>query len=191
MFDVPQKFYELCRLCLSPDGAKLSIFEEEGTQRNFAEKILTCLSIAVSVVVCNPTRFIGRDHLCYSRRLCVCVSLSASFLQCRAFSLSLSRLLAHSLALSLVCRSFVRSFVRSEALSRALPRDSVSRSFSPSLSGPLAFAFAITLALVNRVSASVYMCACHGRKFGKRCVREISRRAAAAFKMAVISPART
>ncbi|XP_014489548.1 PREDICTED: transcription factor stalky-like isoform X2 [Dinoponera quadriceps] len=35
------------------------------------------------------------------------------------------------------------------------------------------------------------MCACHGRKFGKRCVREISRRAAAAFKMAVISPART
>jgi len=123
MFDVPQKFYELCRLCLSPDGAKLSIFEEEGTQRNFAEKILTCLSIAVSVVVCNRTRFIGRDHLCYSRRLCVCVSLSASFLQCRAFSLSLSRLLAHSLALSLVC-PFVRSFVQKR--SRALYRETQS-----------------------------------------------------------------
>ncbi|XP_011497247.1 PREDICTED: box A-binding factor-like [Ceratosolen solmsi marchali] len=47
MFDVPPKFYELCRLCLSSDGVKLSIFEEEGTQRNFADKILTCLSIAV------------------------------------------------------------------------------------------------------------------------------------------------
>ncbi|XP_003425585.1 box A-binding factor [Nasonia vitripennis] len=47
MFDVPGKFYELCRLCLSADGVKLSIFEEEGTQRNFADKILTCLSIAV------------------------------------------------------------------------------------------------------------------------------------------------
>ncbi|CAL1678886.1 unnamed protein product [Lasius platythorax] len=48
MFDVPQKFYELCRLCLSPDGVQLSIFEEEGIQRNFAEKILACLSITVN-----------------------------------------------------------------------------------------------------------------------------------------------
>ncbi|XP_058796252.1 putative uncharacterized protein DDB_G0279653 isoform X2 [Phymastichus coffea] len=47
MFDVPAKFYELCRLCLSHDGVKLSIFEEEGSQRNFAEKIASCLSIAV------------------------------------------------------------------------------------------------------------------------------------------------
>ncbi|XP_012271783.1 uncharacterized protein LOC105695085 [Orussus abietinus] len=47
MFDVPPKFYELCRLCLSSDGVKLSIFEEEGAQRNFAEKILTCLAITV------------------------------------------------------------------------------------------------------------------------------------------------
>ncbi|KAK2574951.1 hypothetical protein KPH14_008714 [Odynerus spinipes] len=47
MFDVPPKFYELCRLCLSSDGVKLSIFEEEGAQRNFADKILTCLSITV------------------------------------------------------------------------------------------------------------------------------------------------
>jgi hypothetical protein len=131
MFDVPQKFYELCRLCLSPDGAKLSIFEEEGTQRNFAEKILTCLSIAVSVVVCNRTRFIGRDHLCYSRRLCVCVSLSASFPQCRAFSLSLSRLLAHSLALLLVC-PFVRRSFRS-ALARSTARLSQSLLLTVSL----------------------------------------------------------
>ncbi|XP_046737425.1 uncharacterized protein LOC124406097 isoform X1 [Diprion similis] len=48
MFNVPPKFYELCRLCLSSDGVKLSIFDEEGTQRNFADKILTCLSIAVN-----------------------------------------------------------------------------------------------------------------------------------------------
>ncbi|XP_044008984.1 transcription factor elt-2-like isoform X2 [Aphidius gifuensis] len=48
MFNVPPKFYELCRLCLSSDGVKLSIFEEEGTQRNYADKILTCLSIAVN-----------------------------------------------------------------------------------------------------------------------------------------------
>ncbi|XP_012152594.1 uncharacterized protein LOC100877935 isoform X4 [Megachile rotundata] len=48
MFDVPPKFYELCRLCLSSDGVKLSIFEEEGAQRNFADKILTCLSITKS-----------------------------------------------------------------------------------------------------------------------------------------------
>ncbi|XP_063995597.1 GATA zinc finger domain-containing protein 11-like isoform X1 [Diachasmimorpha longicaudata] len=48
MFNVPPKFYELCRLCLSSDGVKLSIFEEEGAQRNFADKILTCLSITVN-----------------------------------------------------------------------------------------------------------------------------------------------
>lgn len=47
MFDVPQKFYELCRLCLSLDGVKYSIFEEGGTQENFAEKISACLSITV------------------------------------------------------------------------------------------------------------------------------------------------
>lgn len=33
------------------------------------------------------------------------------------------------------------------------------------------------------------VCACHGRKFGKRCVREISRLLTGAFKMAVISSA--
>ncbi|XP_053596551.1 uncharacterized protein LOC103574193 isoform X2 [Microplitis demolitor] len=47
MFNVPPKFYELCRLCLSSDGVKLPIFEDEGAQRNFADKILACLSIAV------------------------------------------------------------------------------------------------------------------------------------------------
>lgn len=49
MFNVPPKFYELCRLCLSSDGSKLPIFDDEGLQRNFADKILTCLSIAVSI----------------------------------------------------------------------------------------------------------------------------------------------
>ncbi|XP_071649525.1 uncharacterized protein [Temnothorax longispinosus] len=47
MFDVPQKFYELCRLCLSLDDVKYSIFEEGGTQQNYAEKISACLSITV------------------------------------------------------------------------------------------------------------------------------------------------
>ncbi|XP_011634536.1 transcription factor gaf1 [Pogonomyrmex barbatus] len=46
MFDVPQKFYDLCRLCLSRDGVKFSIFKEGG-QQNIAEKISTCLSITV------------------------------------------------------------------------------------------------------------------------------------------------
>ncbi|KAK3927880.1 GATA-binding factor A [Frankliniella fusca] len=48
MCSVPQKFYELCRLCLSCDGVKLSIFDDEGIQRNFPHKIMTCLSIVVS-----------------------------------------------------------------------------------------------------------------------------------------------
>ncbi|XP_011699425.1 PREDICTED: uncharacterized protein LOC105456811 isoform X2 [Wasmannia auropunctata] len=47
MFDVPQKFYELCRLCLSLEGDKYSIFAEGGTQQNFAEKISAFLSITV------------------------------------------------------------------------------------------------------------------------------------------------
>lgn len=77
MFDVPQKFYELCRLCLSPDGVKCSIFEEEGIQRSFAEKILACLSITVSVTIDNCLTFLGtggeeRDSS-FVMRLSVCV----------------------------------------------------------------------------------------------------------------------
>ncbi|XP_065342086.1 uncharacterized protein LOC135940897 [Cloeon dipterum] len=48
MCSVPAKFYELCRLCLSCDGVKLSIFDGEGSQRNFPLKIMTCLSVLVS-----------------------------------------------------------------------------------------------------------------------------------------------
>lgn len=48
MSNVPAKFYELCRLCLSHSGIKLSIFDDEGTQRNYPLKIMTCLSILVS-----------------------------------------------------------------------------------------------------------------------------------------------
>lgn len=59
MFDIPQKFYELCRLCLSPDGVKCSIFEEEGIQRSFAEKISACLSITVSTIN-NSVQFFSR-----------------------------------------------------------------------------------------------------------------------------------
>ncbi|XP_063240896.1 uncharacterized protein LOC134541403 [Bacillus rossius redtenbacheri] len=53
MCGVSPKFYELCRLCLSCDGVKSSIFDDEGIQRNFPLKIMTCLSILVS----------ERDHL--------------------------------------------------------------------------------------------------------------------------------
>ncbi|XP_054281988.1 uncharacterized protein LOC129000770 [Macrosteles quadrilineatus] len=48
MSNVPPKFYELCRLCLSCSGMKLSIFDDEGTQRNYPLKIMTCLSILVT-----------------------------------------------------------------------------------------------------------------------------------------------
>ncbi|XP_049854187.1 uncharacterized protein LOC126335212 isoform X3 [Schistocerca gregaria] len=48
MCNLPPKFYELCRLCLSCDGVKSSIFDDEGTQRNFPLKIMTCLSLLVS-----------------------------------------------------------------------------------------------------------------------------------------------
>lgn len=68
MLDVPGKFYELCRLCLATDGVKLSIFEEEGLQRKFAEKIHACLSIAVSSIAL------------LSVSLCVCVYLDSQSL---------------------------------------------------------------------------------------------------------------
>ncbi|XP_067005116.2 uncharacterized protein [Anabrus simplex] len=48
MCNIPPKFYELCRLCLSCDGVKSSIFDDDGTRRNFPLKIMTCLSILVS-----------------------------------------------------------------------------------------------------------------------------------------------
>lgn len=64
MFDVPQKFYELCRLCLSQDGVTLSIFEDEGVQRSFAEKILACLSITVKDGDSLPTNIC---HRCVSK----------------------------------------------------------------------------------------------------------------------------
>ncbi|BES98548.1 ZnF_GATA [Nesidiocoris tenuis] len=63
MGTVPEKFYELCRLCLSRDGAKLSIFDEEGARRHLEKKIASCLPIlslseddglpAVICEVCN------------------------------------------------------------------------------------------------------------------------------------------
>jgi len=84
MFDVPQKFYELCRLCLSLDGVKYSIFKEAGTQQNFAEKISACLSITVSAllftinshfIAMQPSVLYTLDAAVYL----VCVFLFASF----------------------------------------------------------------------------------------------------------------
>ncbi|KAF5271226.1 hypothetical protein FQA39_LY08233 [Lamprigera yunnana] len=53
MCNVPPKFYQVCRLCLScPEitdrGINLSIFENGIADRNIPTKIMTCLSILVS-----------------------------------------------------------------------------------------------------------------------------------------------
>lgn len=132
MFEVPPKFYELCRLCLSSDGVKLSIFEEEGAQRHFADKILTCLSIAVRISNYDYCSFIKRDHL-YTTRTIVYASLRLRSSRvvtvvylCVSLSLSLfspSFALTHSPTLSLSLS------LAPEALSRSLPRDSVSLLF--------------------------------------------------------------
>lgn len=45
MFNVPSKFYQLCRLCLSDDNSStLSIFDKD---KDFPGKILYCLSVSV------------------------------------------------------------------------------------------------------------------------------------------------
>ncbi|KAF2903400.1 hypothetical protein ILUMI_02778 [Ignelater luminosus] len=53
MCNVPPKFYQVCRLCLScPESAdrdiNLSIFENDNADRKIPAKIMTCLSILVS-----------------------------------------------------------------------------------------------------------------------------------------------
>ncbi|XP_018566390.1 uncharacterized protein LOC108907268 isoform X2 [Anoplophora glabripennis] len=49
MCNVPPKFYQLCRLCLSFDKENvLSIFDKAAVDRNIPRKIMTCLSILVS-----------------------------------------------------------------------------------------------------------------------------------------------
>ncbi|KAK4874934.1 hypothetical protein RN001_014294 [Aquatica leii] len=53
MCNVPPKFYQVCRLCLScPENTdrsiNLSIFENDISDRNIPTKIMTCLSILVS-----------------------------------------------------------------------------------------------------------------------------------------------
>lgn len=121
MFEVPSKFYELCRLCLSSDGVKLSIFEEEG---NLADKILTCLSLTVSISNYDYSPFIKRDHL-YTTRTIVYASLrlrSSRVVTVVYFCLRRSSFLSCSLIDS---RTNFLTRTR-EALSRSLSRDSVS-----------------------------------------------------------------
>ncbi|XP_028129478.1 uncharacterized protein LOC114325577 isoform X2 [Diabrotica virgifera virgifera] len=49
MCNVPPKFYQLCRLCLSHDKDNaLFIFDKAAMERNILKKIMTCLSILVS-----------------------------------------------------------------------------------------------------------------------------------------------
>lgn len=48
MCNVPPKFYQLCRLCLSIDKENaVFIFDKAATERNIPRKIMTCLSILV------------------------------------------------------------------------------------------------------------------------------------------------
>lgn len=54
MCNVPPKFYQLCRLCLSIDKDGVGIFEDAGAH-GLPTKIMTCLSILVRVIHCLIT----------------------------------------------------------------------------------------------------------------------------------------
>lgn len=45
---VLNNFHQLCRLCLSNTSVKIHMFDIEGFRRNLNQKILNCLSLAVS-----------------------------------------------------------------------------------------------------------------------------------------------
>lgn len=48
MSNVPPKFYQLCRLCLSIDKENaVSIFDKTAMEINIPRKIMTCLAILV------------------------------------------------------------------------------------------------------------------------------------------------
>ncbi|XP_043490143.1 transcription factor stalky-like [Polistes fuscatus] len=47
MVNISPKLYDLCRLCLSMNDVKTSIFEGQGLQHNFADKISVCLGVEV------------------------------------------------------------------------------------------------------------------------------------------------
>ncbi|XP_063903899.1 uncharacterized protein LOC135123301 isoform X2 [Zophobas morio] len=48
MCNVPPKFYQLCRLCLSVDKEPLPIFDDGSPRTDLPTKIMTCLSILVA-----------------------------------------------------------------------------------------------------------------------------------------------
>lgn len=55
MCNVPPKFYQLCRLCLSDDAEVLSMFDNNtASDRSIPRKIMTCLEIMVSERDCLP-----------------------------------------------------------------------------------------------------------------------------------------
>lgn len=124
MFDVPQKFYELCRLCLSLEGAKYHIFEVGDDQHNFAEKISACLSITVSAC----WRF--ANYFAFYKFATIC---SYSVARPVYASLRLRRSHRHrAIALSLALCSLARSALE-RALARALSQDSESLLLAVSL----------------------------------------------------------
>lgn len=47
-FGLKSKLFQICRLCLSEEDVKWSLFDDDGLKRNFPCKILSCLCIPVS-----------------------------------------------------------------------------------------------------------------------------------------------
>jgi len=163
MFDVPQKFYELCRLCLSLDGVKYSIFEEGDIQENFAKKISTWLSITVSVLwfvikilldatICN---IFGADVYAFLR--CVVLIVAVLLPSLSPSPPLLARLLGFKGALARARSTARLGVVHTHRFSLTRTLSCLrSRSYS---------------CTADRVIARVCVCicACHERKFGKRC----------------------
>lgn len=145
MFDVPQKFYELCRLCLSLDGVKISIFAEGGSQQNFAEKISACLSITVSALRFAIIRILPDATICGTLGVTVYASLRLRRShRHRAIGLSFPLSLARSLArfrgalaralaqdgVAPICRfSLARTFSRSRSCSHSRTGDASLREY--------------------------------------------------------------
>ncbi|XP_018902992.1 uncharacterized protein [Bemisia tabaci] len=54
-FGLKSKLFQICRLCLSEEDVKWSLFDDDGLKRNFPCKILSCLCIPVSQFDPLPT----------------------------------------------------------------------------------------------------------------------------------------
>ncbi|KAJ3647142.1 hypothetical protein Zmor_024676 [Zophobas morio] len=59
MCNVPPKFYQLCRLCLSVDKEPLPIFDDGSPRTDLPTKIMTCLSILVRDSLSDKSKSTG------------------------------------------------------------------------------------------------------------------------------------